>query len=236
MKPYEFREISEIKARLSDPNNPYHDPNFSHRDYVNEVEKIANAIYPDICFSTGQRLEGIGLIGIIAEIALFSNSGSILEIGIGTSSMYLTALAQRYGRAIYHNDIEITKILCCIGTKRHIAPDSNIFFCTSDEMFKNNKLPSLAFAFIDGCHEYEQAKRDFWNTVPYMVDNGFILLHDTYPRGEDEIGNNLCWDCYRLRQDLEKDKRFDCLSFPLRGQIGFTLVRKKPLILPYYQA
>lgn len=232
MKACEFRES--LKENLKPP---FDDPNWSHSTYINELENIANSIDPDICYSKNQGFRGIGLIGVLGEIAMYTNAvGDILEIGIGTSSLYLTALTKKYKRTIYHNDMDTTKFLYGIGTKQHISPDSIVFVCTSDEMFKNNKLTPLAFAFIDGCHEYEQAKRDFWNTEPYVVDNGYILMHDTYtPVGEDWIKNNMCWNCYRLRQDLEKDKRFDCLSFPLHGQIGFTLIRKKALNRPYYQ-
>jgi hypothetical protein len=231
MKAHELRES--LKEWLRPPLD---DPNWSHPTYVNEIDKIANTIDPDFCYSKGQGFKGIGLVGILGEIAMYTNQGDILEIGIGTSSLYLTTLAKRYDRIIYHNDMDTTKFLYGIGTKQHISPNSNVFLGTSDEFFKNTKLTPLAFAFIDGCHEYEQAKRDFWNTVPYVVENGYILLHDTYPPfGEGWILDNMCWDCYRLRQDLEKDTQFDCLSFPLHGQIGFTLIRKKPLNRTYYQ-
>lgn len=227
MKPSKFRGSINLTE-------PFIDENWSHSTYINEVEKIANTIYPDICFSSGQKFNGIGLIGILGEIALsFNGSGDILEVGIGTSSLYLTNLAKRYRRKIYHMDIDKTKFLYGIGTKQHISPESEIFVGKTDDLFKNNKLTSLAFALIDADHHYEQAKRDFWNAEQYLLEGGFIALHDTFPPSEDAVASNMCGDCFKLRQDLEKDKRFDCISFPV--PLGFTFVRKKFINRPYYQ-
>jgi len=207
-----------------------------HPTYVIEVERIVNTIYPEVCYSTEQGFKGVGVIGVIGEIALYVNNGDIFEIGMGTSSLYLTNLARRHQRKVYHCDQDLSKLMLGVVSKQHVDPESEVFHMSSDDFFKYHTLPSLAFAFIDGGHEYEQAKRDFWNTFPYVVDDGYILLHDTYPPlGEDWLQNNQCWDCYRLRQELEKDKRFDCLSLPFKGQIGFTLIRKKATNVPYYQ-
>ena len=41
----------------------------------------------------------------------------------------------------------------------------------------------IAMAFIDGAHEYKQAKRDFENVDRMLVSNGFILFDDS-----DEFG------------------------------------------------
>lgn len=205
--------------------------------YKVEFERIISTLYDNLSYSKELGFRSTGLVGIIGEIAMYVHpNGHILEIGVGTSSLFLTALAKKYKCKVFHNDMDINKLMNSIGTKRHIASDNNAFWCTSDEFFRENTLPPISFAFIDGGHEYEQAKRDFWNTEQYVVEDGYILLHDTYtPPEKDWIQNNLCWDCYRLRQDLEKDNRFDCLSFALPGQIGFTLVRKKPKVLTYFQ-
>lgn len=204
--------------------------------YLEELKAIESTILPQFCYSEGQGFLGIGLIGMIGELALYTSHGDIFELGIGTSSLYLSYLAKKYKRNIFHSDIDATKFRYGIATKKHILPDSEVYCMKSDDFFRNHTLPSIAFAFIDGDHHFQQAKRDFWNTYKYVVDDGLILLHDTYPAlGEDWIAENMCGDCYKLRQELEKDKRVDCFSFALRGQIGFTLVRKKAAKRPYYQ-
>ncbi|MFN0202434.1 MAG: class I SAM-dependent methyltransferase [Bacteroidia bacterium] len=68
------------------------------------------------------------------------------------------------------------------------------FQFTSDEFFANWRKQanitdlfekevklggSIAFAYIDGDHSYQQAKRDFENVYEYLTDGGFILLDDS---------------------------------------------------------
>jgi hypothetical protein len=59
---------------------------------------------------------------------------------------------------------------------------------TSDEYFQdiansNNKQFNLIF--IDGLHHADQVQRDFENSLIWLADNGFIVLHDTCPEKED---------------------------------------------------
>ena len=51
---------------------------------------------------------------------------------------------------------------------------------TSDEFFKNNKV-FFDLIFIDGLHEYEQVNRDIENSLNFINNDGFILLHDCLP-------------------------------------------------------
>ena len=51
---------------------------------------------------------------------------------------------------------------------------------TSDEFFKSNKV-FFDLIFIDGLHEYEQVNRDIENSLNFINNDGFILLHDCLP-------------------------------------------------------
>ena len=51
---------------------------------------------------------------------------------------------------------------------------------TSDEFFKNNQ-ETFDLIFIDGLHQYEQVKRDVYNSLKFLNKNGVILLHDCMP-------------------------------------------------------
>lgn len=60
------------------------------------------------------------------------------------------------------------------------------FECTSNDFFKSNapnvlKKDSLDIAFIDGLHTYEQTYKDIENTLPYIKNNGLIVVHDCSP-------------------------------------------------------
>lgn len=111
---------------------------------------------------------------------------------------------------------------------------------SSDELFEffGPQMGTLALAFIDGDHLYEQAKKDFWNLVPFMVPNGYILLHDTHPPSEEYLSENRCGEVWRLRKDIEsKPELFDVITLPAGCAIGvgLTIVRIKPADLPEYQ-
>ena len=110
---------------------------------------------------------------------------------------------------------------------------------SSNDLFANHLVDQpLAFTFIDGDHCYDQAKRDFENAVALTVDNGYILLHDTYPPSEKYLSpDSACGDVYRLRQEIEKDNRYDSLTLVhgVAMDVGLTIVRKKPAVRSYFQ-
>jgi hypothetical protein len=97
-------------------------------------------------------------------------------------------------------------------------------------MFKNCNISPLALAFIDGWHSYDQVKKDFYNTLKYLVKDGYIFLHDTWPPNHEEwIDENHCGDVYRFREELERDPAFDVLTLT-RGTamgVGLTIVRRR---------
>ena len=51
---------------------------------------------------------------------------------------------------------------------------------SSDNFFKNNQ-DKFDLIFIDGFHQYEQVKRDVYNSLKFLNDNGVIILHDCMP-------------------------------------------------------
>jgi hypothetical protein len=60
------------------------------------------------------------------------------------------------------------------------------FECTSDEFFAQHAgkvltRGGLDLAFIDGLHTYEQSYKDIENTLPYLADDGVMLIHDCSP-------------------------------------------------------
>lgn len=52
---------------------------------------------------------------------------------------------------------------------------------TSNDFFLQN-IKKFDLIFIDGLHEYDQVKKDIINSLKFLNDNGFILLHDCLPR------------------------------------------------------
>jgi len=59
----------------------------------------------------------------------------------------------------------------------------------------------ISFAFIDGNHTYEFAKRDFENVDKYLEPGGFILF--------DDSSSNSIFGLHRLMLELEKEGNYE---------------------------
>ncbi|MBU2052450.1 class I SAM-dependent methyltransferase [Patescibacteria group bacterium] len=227
----------------------------AHRGSQETYTYIADWITPDFFFSKNDVWHRFGMIGVFGDYALSCTAGAIFEIGVGESSIYLTALAKKYKRNIFHCDVSASKIQNPMTIPGYLTEGGlllmdekadgdesrfpAIFYAgPSDRFFANVTLPPVALAFIDGDHVYDQVSRDFYNLLPYMVDNGYILLHDTHPQNENDLSENRCGTVYKLRQELENYKeRVDVLTLPAGCAmgVGLTIVRVKPKNRKEYQ-
>ena len=209
-----------------------------HPKSLKRYNEIAQWYDCPIPFSKTLEWSEWGLLGVLADFVLFfRREGCIVEIGVGESSIYLTKLAEKYGRKIYHCDISHGVITNYKSVKGYFAEDAHLFIGTSDKFFEEVPIPPVSLAFIDGGHMYEQVKRDFWNIFPLVIDNGYIFIHDTYPPHESWTDENSCGDGYRLRQELEgMTDKMDCFTFVYSAiETGLTMVRKKPQRLPKFR-
>jgi predicted O-methyltransferase YrrM len=209
-----------------------------HAGSKDTYDHIAQWIAPDFFFSKKDKWERFGILAVFADFVLNCTNGDVAEIGVGESSIYLGHVAKKYIRKMYHCDISSSKIDNPLTVKDYIQEDAICIRDSSDKMFESRIISgTLALAFIDGDHHYEQAKKDFYNFVPLMTPDGYILLHDTYPPDGSWTHENACGDVYKLRQEIEKDPRFDCITLP-KGcviGVGLTIVRVKQRYLPVYQ-
>ena len=210
---------------------------------------IADWVAEDFFFSKKDLWDRMGFLGVFCDYVLSCTQGAVAEIGCGESSIYLSHVARKFNRDIYHCDIAPDKILNPLTIPGYMTPiaidaagkrveqfgNSHFFMGESDAFFEQD-LPPLAFVFIDGDHTFEQAKNDFLHALPLVVDNGYILLHDTHPPSEDYLDENKCGHVYKLRQLIEARGKFDVLTLP-RGTamgVGLTIIRKKPEHADYY--
>jgi len=105
-------------------------------------------------------------------------------------------------------------------------------------MFEKIGSVEIALGFIDGDHTYEQARKDFESLLPLIVENGYIILHDTHPPDASYLDPNRCGTVYKLRQEIEECKNLDTITLP-RGTamgVGLTIVRKMPSQMEYFQS
>lgn len=199
-------------------------------------------------------LERYRILHDFGQYVLNGVGGDILEIGVGESSYFLSRLGEEFNRRIYHCDISPSKIVNPMTVPGYLSARHDIFYIeereeipptlpcrvicyagSSDDFFKRLDIRSIAFAFIDGDHRYEQAAKDFWNTWPLLVDEGVIALHDTFPPDASWTTENTCGDVYRLRQELEKNPEMEVFTLG-RGcaiGVGITFCKKKRKGYPY---
>jgi len=186
--------------------------------------------------SANLKWDRFGILGIMGDYVLRYTMGDIVEIGIGESTIFLTRLAEKHVRKVYHCDI-CTGDIINMQTIDGIFNKNNLIYPNpSDDFFKEVGFSPIALGFIDGDHNYEQVKRDFNNLLPLMVDDGFIFLHDTYPPDDEYLSEHRCGNVYKLRQELEQRRDLDCFTFSHGAMdVGFTMIRKLPKEQPSYR-
>ncbi len=101
--------------------------------------------------------------------------------------------------------------------------------CTSDIFFKKNS-EKFNVIFIDGLHEYNQIRKDVINSLKFLKNDGYIVIHDLIPRDwlEEHIprlNSTWCGDVWKISFDLMKSKniKFELLLI----DFGLGIVRKK---------
>ncbi len=226
-----------------------------HNESQETYDFIADWIDPKFFFSKKDVWHRFGMLGVFGDFVLSCTQGDVAEIGVGESSIYLSHVSRKYGRKFYTCDIAPGKVVNPSTVDGYLTPKAQflilkegqcyddaqhcLYVGPSDSFFKDVPLTPLALVFIDGDHNYAQVKIDFLNAVSRVVDNGYIILHDTYPPSPEYTNENRCGTVYRLRQEIERDPRFDCITLPVGCAIsvGLTIVRKKSdlLNLPEYQ-
>lgn len=148
-----------------------------------------------------------GLLSVLSDYVLYYTQGDILEIGAGESSIHLSKLAEKHNRKCYHVEFSKSGVENMKNTKGYFGKNSQVFNIKSDAFFDgivNADIgrPNFALAFIDGDHEFNQAKKDFMHTYHYMVRHGYIFLHDTAPPDKSWTVPQKCGTVYKLLHEI----------------------------------
>jgi len=200
-------------------------------DYIAQWEPCSITVSKNLVWGR------FGILGIMADYVLrHLTHGDIAEIGVGESSIFLTHLAKKYNRRVFHCDISPGEIANCKSVEGYFHTMGAVFVGTSDDFFKEVNITPLAVGFIDGDHNYDFVKRDFDNMFSLLLDNGHVFIHDMYPPSDDYLPEYRCGDGYRLRQELEERKDLDIFTFPWGAMgVGLTMIRKLPQGMPHYR-
>jgi hypothetical protein len=166
----------------------------------------------------------------LADYVLYFTQGDILEIGVCESSIYFSALAEKYGRTVYHNDLQHSVVVNCKTVPGYFGKNSKVYGgMSSDEFFRTVKFDNpMALIFIDGDHMYEQVKRDFENCSKILAPNGYIFMHDTSPPNENWLTPSTCGTVYKLRREIEASPDWELFTFHKSAwEVGLSMIRRK---------
>ena len=74
---------------------------------------------------------------------------------------------------------------------------ANVLTSTTDDYFKSlHKDEKYDIVFIDADHNKESVKKDFFNSLKHLADDGIIVFHDVYPLQEENIEPHACGTAY----------------------------------------
>ena len=153
---------------------------------------------------------------------------TILEIGI-RSGVSTTAICCALQDEYSISEQKKVKYHCCDidSSCRKVQKKVSIpliFHVTSSDKLATTWKSPIDLLFIDGCHEYQQVKRDYFNFSKYVRKNGFIFLHDTCPPNERYKSPKFCWNAYKILDDISVDNSVEHITLPY--SFGLTVCRK----------
>lgn len=107
-------------------------------------------------------------------------------------------------------------------------PDNGTYFMgTTDEFFRQLDISTrFDMIFIDADHSHEQSLKDFMNARHFLVEDGIIVLHDTYPFDAEYLAPNLCSEAYKTALYIKNHMANEFESVTLPFPPGATIVRK----------
>ena len=100
---------------------------------------------------------------------------------------------------------------------------------TSDDFFLKNKI-NFDLVFIDGLHEYKQAKNDIINSLKFLNKDGIILVHDCMPDSMSKQAvprYRMSWngDVWKAIVDLRRDKNIEIFTCEIDQ--GIAVIQNK---------
>jgi predicted O-methyltransferase YrrM len=150
---------------------------------------------------------------LVLWIVKIQHARSYLEIGVMYGETFIEAA-------------KLVKRAVGVDTRNRLPSGYEFYEMPSDEFFKrfNDKIDVI---FIDGDHRFEQAKKDFENSMKILNEGGTIILHDTDPSEAVRFAPTSCADSYKLVDHIhDNHPELDILTFPV-SVMGISVVRRK---------
>lgn len=109
----------------------------------------------------------------------------------------------------------------------NLPSNANFYLGSTDDFFRDlPKEEKFDLIFIDADHSHEQSLKDFINSQNFLIEDGFVILHDTYPINQDYLDPNFCNDAYLTALYIKNNlsDSFESLTLPFHP--GLTIVKK----------
>ena len=153
---------------------------------------------------------------VIAAVAASYQSPTYVEIGVWRGDC-LSQVAPHCGQA-HGVDVSFERVEHDVGAAR-------LWQLPSDEFFERYDGPAPDVIFVDGDHEYDQARRDAHNALAILAPQGVLFLHDTWPVFRAATARLLCGGVHRVVEELEADASLEVVT--IRRWPGLSLVTRR---------
>lgn len=154
---------------------------------------------------------------VLYGLAVADNSQILCEIGAGQSTYALTAAANSTLGQFYSIDLTKEARERLFPNAPDLDKESRYHFIQGNSLDVVWDKP-IDFLFIDSGHEYNLTMAELRKFTPFVVDKGFICMHDT---GEH---NNVFIDCRRAMLDFLKETDWKFMT--MNNQNGLSIIRK----------
>lgn len=107
-----------------------------------------------------------------------------------------------------------------------VPSNATIHVTTTDNYFSNINNCQFDMVFIDADHSYEQSLKDFDNVKDYVIEEGFVFLHDTSPYCEEYLDPNYSNDVYKTALYIKQNyiNEWEIVTLPFNP--GLTILKK----------
>ncbi len=104
--------------------------------------------------------------------------------------------------------------------------NTTIHVTTTDDYFNNISDCQFDMVFIDADHSYEQSLKDFNNVKKYVIEEGFIFLHDTAPYCKEFTSPKFCDDAWKTALHIKQNyiDEWEIVTLPFNP--GLSILKK----------
>ena len=152
---------------------------------------------------------------IIAAVAASYAKPTYIEIGVYRGDC-LTEVAPVCGEA-HGVDVSFERLEFEVGAAR-------LWKMSSDAFFERYDGPAPDIVFVDGDHAYDQARRDVYNALEILADEGVLFMHDTWPVFRAATERMVCGGVHRIVEELHADESLEVAT--IRRWPGLTMVTR----------